>query len=295
MRVNCLAFNFPAPPTFHVPSPRPPINSRMNAVIDAIYREQSFLAPTGETIKPFPVAIKRSEGEALYHLVRKIKPAATLEVGTAHGLSAMFICQALRDNANDAQNDTPAPSPRPPCRGCTVGHHTAIDPYQSRFKNLGLYNIQRAGLSDLLTFHEEPSQTVLARFVTEKKSFDLIFIDGSHLFDSVFVDFYFADQLIPVGGLLIFDDLWMPAIRKTLRFILKNRHYQIAEEFMGDRPAFLARHVQNLKYQTRKKLKGKPNLGTGTEMTFHKGRNINWCILQKTAADDREWDHFAPF
>src|SRR5947199_2631586 len=115
----------------------------MNSVIDATYRDQQFTAPDGQTARPFPVAIKRNEGEALYHLVRKIKPAATLEVGTAHGLSAMFICQALRDNAKDAPS-APAqtdslinPSSPPLLCGGRTGHHTAIDPYQSKYKNLG--------------------------------------------------------------------------------------------------------------------------------------------------------------
>jgi predicted O-methyltransferase YrrM len=247
----------------------------MNAVIDAIYRDQQIVAPDGSVVKPFPTAIKRNEGEALYQLVRTIKPAATLEVGTAFGLSTLFLCQALRDNG--------------------TGRHMAIDPFQSQFKYLGIHNVKQAGLEDLLTFYEEPSQMVLARLAAEKRSFDVIFIDGSHLFDAAFVDFYFADLLIPVGGVIVFDDLWMPAVRKVLRFVLRNRHYEIAEEFMGPRPAAVKSHVRNTMYQVRKQLKGKRNKGTGTEMAFHRGRNVNWCVLRKTAADDRAWDHFMAF
>lgn len=247
----------------------------MNAIIDAIYRDQQILGPAGEVYHPFPVSIKRNEGEALYHLVRQVRPASTLEVGTAWGLSTLFFCQALADNR--------------------LGHHTAIDPFQSNFKHMGVTNIQRAGLDQYLTFHQESSHHVLPRLVAEKKTFQVIFIDGSHLFDAVFVDFFFADQLIPIGGYLVFDDLWMPAVRKVLAFILANRHYQIADEFLGPKPAFLTRHLQNLKYQLRKHLRGKPNHGTPSEMRFHRGHNVNWCVLRKTAPDDRPWDHFAAF
>jgi hypothetical protein len=146
-----------------------------------------------------------------------------------------------------------------------------------------------------LTFLEEPSQVALAKLVGEKRSFDVIFIDGAHVFDAVLVDFFFAVQLVPVGGLLIFDDLWMPAVRKVLHFILTNRHYAVAEEFMGEKPAFLQRHLQNLRYQARKRLRGKRNRGTPSEMRFHRGHNVNWCVLRKTATDDRAWDHFEPF
>jgi predicted O-methyltransferase YrrM len=247
----------------------------MNTVIDQIYRDQQVIAPDGTVVKPFPTAISRQEGEALYHLIRQLKPRATLEVGMGCGLSTLFLCQGLRDNAS--------------------GRHTAIDPFQSHFKGLGLHNIRQAGLSGLLTFFEEASQVVLARLASEKRSCDLIFIDGSHLFDAAFVDFYFADMLIPVGGVLVFDDLWMPAVRKVLRFVLSNRHYEVAEDLMGKAPPFMRRHLQNLKYQAKKRLKGKRNQGAGSEMSLHGGRNTNWCVVRKTKADDRPWDHFKAF
>ena len=247
----------------------------MNEVIESIYRDRKFALPSGKVVEPFPTSIKREEGNALFRVVRETKPQRTLEVGMAWGLSSLFICEALRQNGR--------------------GSHVAIDPFQDRFHHGGIWNVNRAGLGDLLTFHERPSQLVLAELASKKERFDVIFIDGAHVFDAAFVDFYFADMLIPIGGVLIFDDLWMPAVRKVLRFILNNRHYEIAEEYLGTRPAFLQRHLQNLRYQTRKRLKGKRNLGTGSEMALHKGRNVNWCVLRKTAEDDRPWDHFAPF
>jgi predicted O-methyltransferase YrrM len=247
----------------------------MNAIIDAIYRDQRVELPQGGAVNPFPVAIRRAEGDMLYRLVREVQPEATLEVGTAWGLSTLFICQALRDNAR--------------------GRHTAIDPFQKKFHYAGLENVRRAGLGDLLSFVEEMSQTALARMVGEGRRFEVIFIDGGHLFDLAFVDFFFADQFLPVGGYLVFDDLWMPAVRKVLRFILRNRQYAIAEEFLGDRAPFVKRHLQNLKYQMRKRAKGRRSLGTGSEMDFHRGHNVNWCVLRKTGEDTREWDHFAPF
>jgi predicted O-methyltransferase YrrM len=247
----------------------------MNSVIEQIYRDQGFVGPDGAEVKPFPVSIKRNEGDALYRIVRRIKPSMTVEVGMAFGLSTLFICQALRDNG--------------------TGVHVAMDPYQSQFRKLGLYNVKRAGLDDLLTFHEEPSQLALARMAAQKLRAELVFIDGSHLFDAAFVDYYFADMLLPVGGIMVFDDLWMPAIRKVLRFVLRNRRYEIAGDLMGPLPGLLRRHVQNVKYQTRKRLKGKRNLGAGSEMDLHQGRHINWCIIRKTGEDDRTWDHFRPF
>ncbi len=247
----------------------------MNDVIEAIYREKQFVLPCGRVVEPFPTSIKREEGEMLYRVVREVEPAATLEVGMAWGLSSLFICQALRNNGS--------------------GTHVAIDPFQGNFDNGGIFNVTRAGLGELLTFHERPSQLVLAELMSKQKQFQVIFVDGSHLFDLAFVDFYFSDRLLPTGGLMIFDDLWMPAVRKVLRFVLANRQYEIAEEYLGTKPAFLKSHLQNAKYQAKKRLKGKSQQGTGSEMKFHRGRNVNWCVLRKTGEDEREWDHFAAF
>ncbi len=247
----------------------------MNAGIDSIYETGRVVLADGREVDPFPVAIKRAEGEMLYRLVRAVKPAATLEVGMAWGLSAMFICQALEENRR--------------------GGHTAVDPFQAKFHYAGVENVRRAGLGGRLTFVEELSQTALARMVTEGKRFELVFIDGGHLFDLAFVDFFFADQMVPVGGYVVFDDLWMPAVRKVLRFILRNRGYVIAEEVMGERGAFVQRHLQNLRYQLKKRVKGRRSLGTGSEMDFHGGRNVNWCVLRKVGEDGRAWDHYAAF
>src|ERR1700760_3382834 len=98
----------------------------MNDVIEAIYREKRFVLPSGRVVEPFPTSIKREEGEALYRIVREVKPERTLEGGMAWGLSTLFFCQALRENGH--------------------GWHVAIDPFQGQYEHGGLYNVKRAGL-----------------------------------------------------------------------------------------------------------------------------------------------------
>ena len=175
-------------------------------------------------------------------MVRRLRPSRTLEIGMAWGLSTLFLCQALEDNGG--------------------GDHTAIDPYQAgAFKHQAVFNIDRAGLSHRLTVIEDSSQLVLPRFITENQRFGLIFIDGSHLFDDLLVDFFFADQLIPLDGLLVFDDLWMPAVRKVLEFALTNRGYEIAEDLLGERPSFVVRQWKKIAKSPLQRLKRKSNFG----------------------------------
>jgi predicted O-methyltransferase YrrM len=143
-------------------------------------------------------------GVLLYDFVRRERPARTLEIGMAFGMSTLFICQALRDNG--------------------AGCHTAIDPSQAqRYRSGGLQNVERAGLGDLLRFHQARSDEVLPRLVAEGETFDFAFIDGNHRFDFALVDFFYVDRMLPVGGHVAFDDLWLPGIRKVLSFALRNR------------------------------------------------------------------------
>ena len=168
----------------------------MNPIIDSIYATGECVSPDGTGHSVFPTAIKRAEGEALYRLTRDLDARQTLEVGMAWGLSSLFFCQAHQD------------------AGHALPAHTAVDPFQVQgFHSMALHNLAAAGLREGVTFVGESSHTALPRLVSEGKRYDLIFIDGCHLFDGALVDFFFSDQLLPVGGHLVFDDLWMPAVR----------------------------------------------------------------------------------
>jgi hypothetical protein len=55
-------------------------------------------------------------------------------------------------------------------------------------------------LTGLVEFHSEESQIALPRFLTERRSFDLAFVDGDHRFDGVFVDLCYLGRLLRSGG-----------------------------------------------------------------------------------------------
>src|SRR5262249_14550803 len=58
----------------------------------------------------------------------------------------------------------------------------------------------------------------------------LIMIDGGHHFEEVVVDFVLADKLCPVGGVILFDDAWYPAIEAFLNYARANRpDYAVGE------------------------------------------------------------------
>ncbi|HVW17958.1 MAG TPA: class I SAM-dependent methyltransferase [Solirubrobacteraceae bacterium] len=144
-------------------------------------------------------AVGDAEARYLHELVVRLAPTATLEVGCGLGKSAAAIMAA------------------------TTGRHIVIDPFQDNYDRRGISNIERAGFGERLDFIAEPSHVALPRLLAEGRRFDFVFIDGSHRFDDIFVDFYYADHLLTPGGVVVFDDLWMRTARLVLAFIRTNR------------------------------------------------------------------------
>lgn len=70
------------------------------------------------------------------------------------------------------------------------------------------------------------SELILPRLAGDGLRRDFVFIDGSHLFDSVVVDFFYADRLLPVGGVIALHDTWMPSVRRAITFVSTNRAYE---------------------------------------------------------------------
>lgn len=141
------------------------------------------------------------------------RPARTLEVGLSYGGSALAIAATHRDLGH------------PP------GHqHVTIDPFQhSVWDGAGLAALDEAGLRGFVDFRELPSAVGLAALMGAGARFDLIYIDGSHLFEDVFVDAYFAAKLLSADGIVLFDDSTNVHVAKVLRFVRRNWREWIAE------------------------------------------------------------------
>ena len=228
----------------------------MNPLLERIYKTERVENADGKEINPFPQSITYEKGEAIYKLIRENGLNNTIEIGMAYGLSTLFFCQAHSDNGS--------------------GHHVAIDPFEDElWESVGLLNVRRAGLEKFLEFYDSPSHEILPRFVADKKFVDFIFIDGSHLFDYVLLDFFYADKLLRNGGYIMFDDLWMPSIRKVMAFIMENRNYELLPDWgVKIKKASLARRlVVGIRFRVRGP----------------------YCVIRKIGDDSREWQHYRDF
>jgi predicted O-methyltransferase YrrM len=236
-------------------------------LVERVYSAQALPLESGGTT-PLNVYIPREQGDYLYSLVRHYKPALTIEVGMANGLSTLFISSAHADNG-------------------LGGRHIAIDPYQrTDWKNVGIGLIRQAGLVDHIRLIELPSHQALPDLEREEVRANLVFIDGAHLTDYVFTDALCSDRLLGLNGLLAFDDSDWPAVQPVIRYFLANRHYEpaypeIVIEPPPGRPSFLGRmlcRVPVLQDRLRPDFL-RPARGLGIV-----GRCV---VLRKLKADDR--------
>ena len=180
------------------------LSSDAEAVLGDMYTKSHVEGANGPVGLDQKVRVDETKGSELFRLVRESGATKSLEIGLAYGFSAIWILDALPGG----------------------GSHTAIDPFQfSDWHGVGVTQARRLAGKDF-RFLEEYSIHALSDFIRTGERFQFIFIDGNHRFDDVLVDFYLADQLLNVGGILVLDDTWMASIRTVLSFVLANRSYE---------------------------------------------------------------------
>ena len=173
-------------------------------------------------------------------LMLEIKPLATLEVGLAFGGSALTFAATHRE-----------------LKGSTNGRHYAMDPYQTRlWDDCALVALEQAGLRDYVDFKSNFSWLAIPQLISEGTRVDLAYIDGSHLFEDAFIDFFLVARALRPGGVILFDDSADPHVSKVLRFISSNLPAQFTEL---DLTPYRPQSERNLKYRLAK-LIGKTQL-----------------------------------
>lgn len=90
-----------------------------------------------------------------------------------------------------------------------------------------------------MTFEIGPSDDVLPRL--EPTELDLAFIDGSHAFPAAIIDWFYAAGRLREGGVVVLDDIQLPAVRLGLfEFLAKDPRWEIVAR--TDKWAACVRH-----------------------------------------------------
>lgn len=179
----------------------------------------------------------RDRAAALTELHRSRRPELSAEIGFAYGFSTLHILDAMTEDG--------------------YGHHTAIDPYErSMWHGIGLRAVEDAGLGERFDFVERLSLIGLGAMFEAGTRVDFLFIDGNHTFNFALCDASAGDAVLQLGGILVFDDYWMPSIQKVAGFIRSNLNQVYCEVPSG---------------------------------------HVHLVAFEKVGYDQREWNHYAEF
>jgi predicted O-methyltransferase YrrM len=186
----------------------PRITPGARQTLTRMYTSSNLEGTEVDSVQLGPARIGILQGSELHRFLKEIQAKRTLEVGFAYGFSTIWMIDAISNIEGSL--------------------HEAIDPYEvTHYKGVGLRQVQLTqSFSDKLKWECEFSIHALCSRIKQNECYDAIFIDGNHKFDNVLVDFFLSDKLVRVGGLIMFDDMWLPAIRSVVSFIENNRSYR---------------------------------------------------------------------
>jgi predicted O-methyltransferase YrrM len=249
----------------------------MTPVLAEILATGKVMLPSGERV-PVSSQIDPRCGAVLQKAIADVRPDVALEVGLAYGISTLYMLEALAATGG----------------GKLIG----MDPAQfdAYWRGGGLNNVERAGYRALYEFHEATSQRVLPQLMVRGERIGVAFIDGWHTFDHTLVDFFYVDQLLDVGGVVVFDDVGYPAIRRVCEFVLANRSYEICDLVEhGKAPTPRQRFKGLLREWLRPVYRTDQTPAAETRSRLAPLRDAYFVALRKLGDDERRFDHFVHF
>lgn len=213
--------------------------------------------------------------EFLVHQVVSTHAVVTIEVGLAYGISALCICDAIRNRPGAL--------------------HHVIDPFQltESWHGLGLKNLERAGLTNVTKFYPESAQSCLARLASSGLQVDFAYIDAGKRMDDILIFTHFIGQMLRVGGRIAFDDVCFPGIRKALRYLVQEPQFRVVDVFQPYEATKTRRSAHALAglVPGAKKLFAPELLSPDQELNIA-GRCV---VLEKVSDDDGDWQWHPDF
>lgn len=181
--------------------------------------------------------LSHAEGLALYRLAAENAPRAPcLEIGSYCGRSTIFLAEGCRAGrgyrlwAVDHHRGSPEQQPGQPYYDPALydeerGVVTTLPAF--------LNNLHRAELMEWITPVLDESQAFARRWTGP---LSLVFIDGSHVPEDVFVDYFLWSTHVMPGGALCIHDVYSDesqggqAPRQMMEFALSTGYWQFVEQ-----------------------------------------------------------------
>jgi predicted O-methyltransferase YrrM len=244
----------------------------MNQMLENVFSSKKFLKKNGEWID---IHSETSRDQCLFlqKIISDNKFSNSIEIGFAHGMSALAITEEVSKNN---------------------GKHLIIDKFEiSNWNSIGLDIIEQAELSSFIEYHEEYCYEILPKLYQNGRKFDFAYIDSTKQLDWLLVNFFYIDRMLELNGVIVFDDVTFPSIRKLLRYISQFPEYKVYDTYPKNNKSHLA--FQFLSFF--KKLPfSKKILNEKIVLPDYKlGINTNCVALQKIGNDIRKWNWHKDF
>jgi predicted O-methyltransferase YrrM len=205
-----------------------------------------------------------------------------VEIGCAMGISSLAIAEAIGKTPGSA--------------------HHIIDPNQSsQWNNIGINNLRKAGF-DRFRLIEDYSEFALPELVKQGVKVNFGFIDGWHTFDHTLLDFFYINRMLEVNGVVIIDDVHMPAVSKAVRYIYNYPAYEYAGKVLNreltSKRKLYEKAVQFFTFP-RHMMGDKISKEIFNSRVLRSDRKLNLdCTMiafRKIAEDQRPWNWYANF
>jgi predicted O-methyltransferase YrrM len=105
-----------------------------------------------------------------------------------------------------------------------MGPHTGVPENEKGWQGLGVFNVYQTGMFPMMRLVQKKSHYALPQMLETygEGSFDLVFIDGMHLYDYTLVDAFYGAMLLRKGGLLVIDDVRHPSVKEVKWYLDDN-------------------------------------------------------------------------
>ncbi|MGH9421612.1 MAG: class I SAM-dependent methyltransferase [Thermoanaerobaculia bacterium] len=252
----------------------------IHPVAEEVITTRSAPLPDGRIV-PANSFVSVESCRLLYELAERSGARQGVEIGMAFGVSTVCLADALRKVSG------------------AEAKLISFDPTQrlaDSWNSAGLFQVERAGLSGVVELRDETSQRGLPKLVDSGYRCQIGFIDGWHTFDHTLIDFFYIDQMLDIGGHIVFDDTLYPSIHSVVRFVLANRNYELAgvENLSFDDPIGL-RARRFGKRLLRRVAKTDRDPRPEHAVIYRKIATAQMVGMRKIRDDDRRFDHYAPF
>ena len=148
---------------------------------------------------PMPGALNQGDRRAIYGLVRALKPANVLEIGTYIGSSTIHVGAALRANATEGRGGS-----------LTTVDVIDVNGPQAPWMRCGMKRspkqmVDELGIGDRVRFYTSDSIAFLRGC---KDHFDFVFLDGSHAAKDVYNEIALTQRCLNAGALILLHDFF---------------------------------------------------------------------------------------